>query len=413
MTANIVWPDHNDSSKPSPADLSALLGQPASAIDTPALVIDLDAMERNLAKMATFARKNGLRLRPHAKMHKSAQLAKLQMSLGAVGVCVQKTEEAERLAAAGVSDIYISNEVVSPLKLNRVVALSERMAASGGQLSIAVDSAPGVGQLQQALKDARHRIKVLVELDVGHGRCGIPPGEGFVALVQRVKACSSMAFAGLQAYHGRAQHVRTRQARQGVIAQIEQTVRAAIASLRAAGIDVPLVSGAGTGCFGYESASGVYGELQVGSYLFMDADYAKNEADPAYPHFEHALFVKTQVMSVSQGHVVCDAGHKSHAIDSGMPSVHGRPDLEYKVGGDEHGIIVGRDARTVLPSMGEVMWLIPGHCDPTVNLHDHMIGLRGARAVRTAQTHTGVAVSDLASGAVERIIAVDARGALR
>lgn len=411
MTVNIVWPDHGG--KPAPADLSALIGKPASAIDTPALVLDLDAMERNLVRMATFTRETGLRLRPHAKMHKSAQLAKLQMTLGAVGVCVQKAEEAERLAAAGVSDIYISNEVVSPLKLERVAALSERMAASGGQLSIAVDSVQGVDQLAQALKGARHKINVLVELDVGHGRCGIPAGKEFVALVQRVKACPSMVFAGLQAYHGRAQHVRTTQARQGVIAQIEQTVRAAIASLREVGIEVPLVSGAGTGCFGYESASGVYGELQVGSYLFMDADYAKNDADPAYPHFEHALFVKTLVMSVSKGHVVCDAGHKSHAIDSGMPTIHGRPDLEYKVGGDEHGIIVGRDAQTALPLMGEVLWLIPGHCDPTVNLHDHLIGVRGSRTVGSAGSPTAKTISELASGKVERIIAVDARGALR
>jgi D-serine deaminase-like pyridoxal phosphate-dependent protein len=171
--------------------------------------------------------------------------------------------------------------------------------------------------------------------------------------------------------------------------------------LLAAAIDVPLVTGAGTGCFGYESASGVYGELQVGSYLFMDADYARNEIDPEYPSFEHALLVKTQVMSVSPRHVVCDAGHKSHAIDSGVPKILGHPELEYKVGGDEHGIIIGCDASTRLPVMGETLWLVPGHCDPTVNLHDYMIGVRGLMATASANAR------------IERVIAVDARGALR
>ena len=411
MNSNTVWPDH--SSKPETTDLMALLGQSASAIDTPALILDLDAMERNLERMARFARDQGLRLRPHAKMHKSAQIAKLQMAAGAVGVCVQKTEEAERLAAAGVSDIYISNEVVSLAKLARVVALSDRMAASGGQLSLAVDSEQGFEHLSQALSKAKHPIKVLVELDVGHGRCGIPLGDLFVALVQRVKAGKSMIFAGLQAYHGRVQHVRTKQARQSEIARVEQIVRDAITALRSVNIDVPLVSGAGTGCFGYESISGVYGELQVGSYLFMDADYAKNEVDPAFPSFEHALFVKTQVMSVSGQHAVCDAGHKSHAIDSGMPMIYDRPDLEYRVGGDEHGIIVGRSAQSVLPLMGEVLWLIPGHCDPTVNLHDYMIGVRRAQPEGATLSSMGSSASDLTGTWVERIIIVDARGALR
>ena len=151
--------------------------------------------------------------------------------------------------------------------------------------------------------------------------------------------------------------------------------------------------------FALEAASGVYGELQAGSFMFMDADYAQNERDPAQPQFEHALFVKTQIISAHAGHAVCDAGHKSHAVDSGMPKVHSldaRSGLEYFNGGDEHGILRPAAGNTRLPGLGQMLWLIPGHCDPTVNLHDAMIGVGGG----------------LRHGLVEEIFPVDARGAL-
>ncbi len=371
--------------------LSDLLGRPAADIDTPALVLDLDAMERNLATMAAFAARHKVKLRPHAKMHKSATLAKLQMAHGAVGVCVQKTSEAEALAALGVNNIYISNEVVSPFKLKRVVAVARELDNLGGQLAIAVDSLEGVKRLAQAAHGQHTLIRVLVEIDVGQGRCGLAPGPAAVALVEEIKRQTSLQFGGLQAYHGRAQHLRSAAERQQSIAQVVLDVKATQAALQSAGHAVPLVTGAGTGTFALEAASGVYGELQAGSYLFMDRDYADNEHDPAQPGFEHALFVKTQVMSVCASHAVVDAGHKTHAIDSGLPAVHGLA-LEYANGGDEHGILRG----AVLPKLGDTVWLIPGHCDPTVNLHDHLLGVRGG----------------LAHGTVEQIIKVDGRGAL-
>ncbi|WP_309680140.1 DSD1 family PLP-dependent enzyme [Polaromonas sp.] len=371
---------------------TALVGQPVDAIDTPALVIDLDAMERNLTAMAAFAKQHGMRLRPHAKMHKSAVLAKLQIAAGAVGVCVQKTAEAEALAAGGVHNIYISNEVIDPAKLARVAALAQQLAALGGRLAIAVDSLQGVQRLAAAFSGmAPGLIDVLVEIDVGQGRCGLPPGAAAVPLVQAIARHAPLQFAGLQAYHGRAQHFRTLAERRAAIEQVGQDVRRTVAALQAAGHAVPLVTGAGSGTFLLEAASGVYGELQAGSYLFMDRDYASNEPDPAQPRFEHALFVKSQVISRCASHAVVDAGHKSHAIDSGLPAVHGLA-LSYGNGGDEHGILTG-DA---LPELGDTVWLIPGHCDPTVNLHGVMIGVRGG----------------LRQGVVEQIVRVDARGAL-
>ena len=373
-----------------------LIGQGEAAIDTPALVIDLDAMERNLARMADFCRAKGLRLRPHAKMHKSAELARLQMAHGAVGVCVQKTDEALALAHAGVSNIYISNEVVARPKLARLTRAVHTMATRFG---IAVDSALGIVRLAEALQQAgvtsSEAIDVFVEINIGHGRCGVAPAQAF-ALVQQVMAQPGLRFAGLQAYHGSAQHRRTVTERDTALAASEAAVRETLAILKTAGIAVPLVTGAGTGSFVREASSGLWGELQAGSYLFMDADYAANEADPGAPVFEHALFIKSQVMSASEVHAVCDAGHKSHAIDSGLPSVWLPSGLAYANGGDEHGLLRVVDEAGALPALGETVWLVPGHCDPTVNLHDFAIGLRGG----------------LDAGQVERLIAIDARGAL-
>ncbi len=374
----------------------ACIGHGVAAIDTPSLVIDLDAMDRNLARMAAFASEHGLRLRPHAKMHKSAELAQLQMAHGAVGVCVQKIDEALALAHAGVRNIYISNEVIAAPKLLR---LAQAVRDLSTVFSIAIDSALGVTRLAQALQaagvDAPASLDVLVEIDVGQGRCGVAPGAAAVALVQAITTVPTLRFAGLQAYHGGAQHRRTAAGRAEAMAEATRAVRTTCDALQAAGFPVPLVTGAGTGTFSLEASSGVWGELQAGSYLFMDADYASNEVTPLAPVFEHALFVKSEVMSLNDAHAVCDAGHKSHAIDSGMPTVWFPPGLNYSSGGDEHGVLRAGGGAP-LPVLGEVVWLVPGHCDPTVNLHDFMVGVRGG----------------LAAGQVERLVRVDARGCL-
>ncbi|MBX3611158.1 MAG: DSD1 family PLP-dependent enzyme [Hydrogenophaga sp.] len=376
-----------------PDRFAGLIGQAVAAIDTPALVIDLDAMDRNLHRMADFCLARGMRLRPHAKMHKCAELALLQMAHGAVGVCVQKIGEALALASKGVGDIYVSNEVVDPRKLAR---LATAVRTGGTRFAIAVDSLVGIQHLAQALAhagvSAPGAIDVFVEIDVGHGRCGMAPGVPAGELARTVVAQPVLRFAGLQAYHGAAQHYRSADERRATVAAATQAVRATCDAIEAMGIAVPLVTGAGTGTFIHEAASGVWGELQAGSYLFMDADYAANQADPAAPAFEHALFVKSQVMSRPQGRAVVDAGHKSHAIDSGLPRVWLPQGLDFANGGDEHGVLRGAH----LPELGETVWLVPGHCDPTVNLHDVMVGVRGG----------------LIAGRVERLLPVDARGAL-
>jgi D-serine deaminase-like pyridoxal phosphate-dependent protein len=365
---------------------TARVGDPVDSIDTPALVIDLDAMQRNLARMAAFAAQHRMRLRPHAKMHKSANIAQLQIAAGAVGVCVQKVGEAEALAAGGVTDIFISNEVIADTKLARVAALARQV-----KLAIAVDSTLGVERLARALKGAGSMLDVFVEIDVGQGRCGVAPTAAGELAHQVVG--HGLRFAGLQAYHGRAQHLREAAQRDAAIRQAVKLARAAQAGISAAGIACPLVTGAGTGTFVFEAASGVYGELQAGSYLFMDRDYADNQASSKAPAFEHALFVKSQVMSRSASHAVVDAGHKAHALDSGLPKVWSR-DLEFTNGGDEHGILHPRGDG--LPALGDTVWLVPGHCDPTVNLHDHYVVVRGG----------------LERGVIDAVWPIDARGCL-
>ncbi len=364
-----------------------MIGRPVAAIDTPALVIDLDAMDRNLAAMAEFVRERGLRLRPHAKMHKSAWIAKRQVELGAVGVCVQKTSEAEALAAQGVDDVLISNEVIDPVKLARVAALARRV-----RLGIAVDSWLGIERLAAAVNAAGVGLDVFVEIDVGHGRCGAAPGDA--GELGRAVLAQGLRFAGLQAYQGRAQHLRSAAERRAAIDAAADAVRRAQAALRAQGIACPLVTGAGSGSFALEAQSGLWGELQTGSYAVMDRDYADNDPLPGAPRFEHALFVRCQVMSRGPTHAVVDAGHKSHAIDSGLPSVWRRDDLVFGNGGDEHGVLRAAAPGAALPALGDCVWLVPGHCDPTINLHDAMLGVRGG----------------LDAGVVERVIRVDARG---
>ncbi|HEX7890999.1 MAG TPA: DSD1 family PLP-dependent enzyme [Ramlibacter sp.] len=385
-------------------DLKKLVGQPVAAIDTPALVVDLDAMQRNLSRMAEFSRKHAIKWRPHAKMHKSSALAKLQMQAGAVGVCVQKTSEAEAMVAGGVYNVYISNEVIAPAKLARVAELAHQVAAEHGQLAIAVDSLQGVRRLAHEMNERRRGghgavIDVFVELDVGQGRCGVTPGQSAVDLALEIRKHPPLRFAGLQAYHGRAQHLRSPRERREAIATVVRDVRFTRQLIEDEGVTVGLVTGAGTGSMVCEAASGLYGELQAGSFLFMDADYAANERDPAQPQFEHALFVKSQVMSAGLLHAVCDAGHKSHAIDSGLPKVltlEPTGALEFAGASDEHGVLKPANGNQRLPRLDETVWLIPGHCDPTVNLHNVLIGVVGG----------------LQNGRVDKIIRVDARGAL-
>lgn len=345
-------------------------------VDTPALVVDLDALEYNLDTMAALLAPTGVKLRAHAKTHKSPVIAKLQMARGAVGNCVQKVTEAEVLAWGGIPDILVSNEVVGAAKLARLCALA-RIA----KVAVCADDAGQVAAIEAAAADAGVRMTVLVEIDVGAGRCGIAPGPEAVALAQRIAGSKHLIFGGLQAYHGSAQHKRTVAERRALIGGAIEASRRTIEQLRQQGLDCPIVGGAGTGTFQIEAASGVYNEMQAGSYVFMDADYARNldESGALVSTFRHALFVLSTVMSQSQtGIAVLDAGHKAVAVDSGMPTVWHRPDVTYASASDEHGKLT-YGSETTAPKVGEKLRLVPGHCDPTVDKFDWYVGVRNGR----------------------------------
>jgi len=274
----------------------AEIGAPFSDIDTPALVIDLDAMERNMALLAERAAALGVRLRPHAKTHKSAIIAAKQAALGAVGICCQKVAEAEALAAGGVRDILVSNEVVGARKLRRLAALARQI-----KVGVCVDRFEQIALIGAAAREAGSRIGVLVEIDVGGRRCGVAPGPTAAVFAAEIARNASLRFDGLQAYHGRAQHLRTPAERRAAIDAAQQGVIDTLGHLAAAGFACATIGGAGTGTFMLEGASGVWNELQAGSYIFMDADYARNVSDEGgnAPRFEHALFVLATVMSAT------------------------------------------------------------------------------------------------------------------
>ncbi|MBV9783823.1 MAG: DSD1 family PLP-dependent enzyme [Acidisphaera sp.] len=366
----------------------AAIGAAVADIETPALVIDLDAFDRNIAKMAEFARAAGVRVRPHAKTHKCAAIARRQIAAGAVGQCVQKVGEAEVLAWGGVPDILISNEVMGGTKLARAAAL-----ARVGRIAICADNEAQIAAIEAAADQAGLRLSVLVEIDVGGGRCGVQPGPEAVALAQRIARSRHLVFGGLQAYQGRAQHLRTPEERHAAIAHASEGSRRTVEQLRQQGLDCPIVGGAGTGTFALESASGVYTEIQAGSYCFMDADYARNLDGAGAPvgTFRHALFVLASVMSMPRpGIAVVDAGLKALATDSGFPEIWGRPQLRYVGASDEHGKLECQAGDA--PELGEKLRLVPGHCDPTVDRFDWYVGVR--------------------NGVVECLWPVAARGAL-
>ena len=351
-------------------------GMREDEIDTPALVIDLDAFEYNLDRMAALVAGTRTKLRAHAKTHKSPVIALQQMARGAVGQCVQKVAEAEVLAWGGVPDILVSNEVVGPAKLARLAALA-RIA----RVAVCADDAAQVAAIEAAAALARLRLSVLVEIDSGGGRCGVNPGPDAVALAQAIAASPHLRFGGLQAYHGNAQHLRRPAQREAAIAKAAEGARRTVEQLRQVGLDCAIVGGAGTGTFIHEAASGVYTELQAGSYCFMDADYARNLNESGQPvdTFRHALFVLATVMSAARpGVAVVDAGHKAVAVDSGLPEVWQRPDVRYTGASDEHGALAF-GPETTAPKLGEKLRLVPGHCDPTVDRHDWYVCVRGGR----------------------------------
>lgn len=350
------------------------VGTPLEELDTPSLILDLDAFERNLRRLNDSLAGRKVAVRPHAKSHKCPQIALRQIALGAVGVCCQKVSEAEAMVRGGVSDVLIANEVVGAPKLKRLAALAKQ-----ARVAVCADDAGNVTALDEAARAFGVRLDVLVEVNVGANRCGVEAGAPAVALAQRIAGSANLRFAGLQAYQGAAQHLRKIEERRAAIEAAVTKIKTTTALLSKAGLAGDKVTGAGTGTYMFEAASGVYNEIQPGSYIFMDVDYAKNEwTESGIPRFEHSLFVWTTVMSrPSTERAILDAGLKASSVDSGMPHVAADDGVEYVKASDEHGVLQLNGARGY--AVGDKLKLIPGHCDPTVNLYDYYVCVRSGR----------------------------------
>ncbi|MCE8548402.1 DSD1 family PLP-dependent enzyme [Ruegeria pomeroyi] len=360
-------------------DIPAKPGMDAADIQTPALVLDLDALERNIRKMGDYAKAHGMRHRAHGKMHKSVDVLKLQMDLGgAIGVCCQKVSEAEVFARAGIQEILVSNQVRDPGKIARLVQLPK---LSGGEVIVCVDDVTNVADLSAAAVKAGTQLGVFVEIDCGAGRCGVTTTPAVVEIAKAVAQADNLTYRGIQAYQGAMQHMDSFDDRKAKIDAAIAQVQDAVDALKADGIETDLVSGGGTGSYYFESNSGLYNELQCGSYAFMDADYGRildqNGKRIDAGEWENAFFILTSVMSHAKADkAICDAGLKAQSVDSGLPFIYGRDDVEYVKCSDEHGVI--SDPKGVL-KVNEKLKLVPGHCDPTANVHDWYVGVRNGK----------------------------------
>lgn len=359
-------------------DVPALPGMDEADIQTPCLILDLDALERNVKKMGDYAKEHGMRHRAHGKMHKSVDVLKLQQNLGAaVGVCCQKVSEAEVFARGGIKDVMVSNQVTDPGKIDRLAKLPNY----GCRTLVCVDDPDNVAALSQAATKHGNQIEALVEIDCGAGRCGVSTSQDVVNIAKLIDAAPGLKFAGIQAYQGAMQHLDLYADREAKLDTAIAQVADAVQALKSQGLECDIVGGGGTGSYYFESASNVYNELQCGSYAFMDADYGrildKNGKRIDDGEWENSLFILTTVMSHAKADkAIVDAGLKAQSVDSGLPIVFGRDDVEYLKCSDEHGVV--GDPSGAL-KVNDKLKLVPGHCDPTCNVHDWYVGVRGGK----------------------------------
>ena len=353
----------------------ALVGQPGSRfrIPTPALIVDLDALERNIARMAQRAKAAGVTLRPHAKTHKSAFIAHRQLAAGAVGICCAKLGEAEALAAEGVRGLLITSPVVGPLNAARAAVLA-RMEP---ELTLALDHPDQVDALAQAADRVGVQLSIVIDVDVGLGRTGVASPADAVAVAERIAAASSLRLKGVQGYGGHWQHRPGAETRLAAATDGMGLLSAAIDALRAAGHAVGLVTGGGTGTAAADMSLGVLNELQAGSYIFMDLQYRRALGQDEDGGFEHSLFVQSQVISMNAPDwVTVDAGLKALSTEGPLPVAVGDRWGDYGFFGDEHGRLM-RPKDGSPAQLGERVGLIPPHCDPTVDRYDVMHMVRG------------------------------------
>jgi D-serine deaminase-like pyridoxal phosphate-dependent protein len=351
-----------------------LIGQQGGrrALNTPVLVIDLDTLEKNIRTMADFAAKRGIALRPHAKTHKSVDIARLQIATGAGGVCCAKLGEAEAMADGGIDSILITSPVVSAPAIERLTALNRRI----GDLRVAVDSPENVDALAAATSSKR--LQLLIDIDPGIRRTGVNSPDAAAMLAKKILATRSLRYVGVQFYCGREQHIAPYAERRAAVEERTAYLGTVLTALAGVGATPSVITGGGTGTHRIDADLGVFTELQVGSYVFMDRQY--NECDltgEGQSPYETSLFVDARVISANtKGMATIDAGFKAMSTDGGSPTiVSGAPaDTKYHFMGDEHGAVVSPDN---IFTIGSRVVLATPHCDPTVNLYDFYHVVRG------------------------------------
>ena len=355
-----------------------LVGQQGSrrSLNTPALVLDLEMLDRNIAEMAAFAKAHGVALRPHSKTHKSADVARRQIAAGALGVCCAKLGEAEALAEQGIENLHITSPVVTPQAIDRLVALNARVAG----LMLVVDHPANVDALAAAAARAGKTLTVVIDIDPGIHRTGVASPDDCVALVKKVAGLKSLNYAGIQFYCGSHQHIKDFAERKAAIEERTAYLKGIIDRLVAAGLKPGIVTGSGTGTHYIDAKAGVFTELQVGSYVFMDHDYAVCDLRGLdKPTFEQALQIDARVVSANTpGMVTVDAGLKAMATEKGPPmilkgAVEGSTT---RFMGDEHLAVIAPQGQAA-PALAEQVVLVPPHCDPTVNMYESYHVVKG------------------------------------
>lgn len=355
------------------------VGLTKADLPTPALLVDLDALEANLKVVADHCRAKGCTFRPHAKTHKCPAIGKLQVASGAKGVSVATVPEAEAMVAAGIAGVLLTSPIVEPGKIARMVALTKE----GGQVILAVGHPREAELLAEAAASAKVMMDVFVDLDVGDHRFGILPGAPALELARKISRYGSLRLRGVQAYAGLASHVKGFSNRQEVSRTAMLQAVETRQLLAKDGHDVPILSGGSTGTYNIDTELPGGIELQVGSYVFMDVGYRAiggRGRDDVYTDFRPSLTVLTTVVSTTlDDRASIDAGTKSFATDSpALPEAKDRQGLRYKFFGDEFGLLTA-EAGAKLPRLGDRLEFYVPHCDPTVNLYDRIYAMRGDR----------------------------------
>ena len=347
-------------------------------IPTPALLLDLDRFERNIAKMAASIAAAGKKLRPHSKTHKCPEIARRQIAAGAVGICCAKVGEADVMAEAGIRNILITTEVVGPEKIGRLLGVLERVP----ETLVVVDNPDNVRELGLAMSRAGKVLNVLVDVDVGGRRTGVQPGEPAVHVARMVTLETALNLRGLQGYAGHCAHVQGYVNRRKTSHRWMNRLMKTRDLFEKNGLPVEIVSGGSSGTFNIDSDLKGMTELQSGSYCVMDLDYRKigGKGGGDYDDFEMALTVLTTVISVpTREMAMVDGGFKAFSTDKPfVPEAVECPGVKYSWAGDEHGrLTVSEEGR--LPALGQLIEFFPPHCDPTINLYDRIYAMRGQK----------------------------------